>query len=92
MCRMLANDEIAQPVAQAAAWRVTDDLSWHELLVKNRIERMDGSYERFFHPNHLRFAQQVVAVATERAEIRAKLEKEAQQSYDESRISTVERN
>jgi len=32
VCRMLANDEIAQPVAQAAAWNMTDDLSWQEML------------------------------------------------------------
>ncbi|MGI9518546.1 MAG: hypothetical protein ACR2NP_15935, partial [Pirellulaceae bacterium] len=28
MIRMVANDEISQPVAQAAAWHRTDDLSW----------------------------------------------------------------
>jgi hypothetical protein len=73
MCRMLANDEVAQPVAQAAAWHVADNLSWQQLLVKNRIERMDGSFERYFHPNHLRFAQQVVTAAVQRAEEREKL-------------------
>ena len=50
MVRMLANDEVAQPVAQAAAWNVENGLSWNELLVKNRVEHMDGSYERYFHP------------------------------------------
>ena len=76
MCRMLANDEIAQPVAQAAAWNVENNLSWNQLLYKNRVEHMDGSYERYFHPNHLRFAQQVVTVAGQRAEQRAKLKPE----------------
>ena len=76
MIQMLAADEIAQPVVQAAAWHTTDELSWQELLVKNRIERMDGSYERFFHPNQLRWAQQVVTVAGQRAEARAKWMKE----------------
>lgn len=77
MVRMLANDEVAQPVAQAAAWNVENKLSWNELLVKNRIERMDGSFERYFHPNHIKFAVQVVAVAVQRAEMRAKLTPEA---------------
>ncbi|MFK7767623.1 MAG: hypothetical protein AB8B55_10420 [Mariniblastus sp.] len=72
MMRMLANDEISQPVAQAAAWNVTDGLSWQRLAVKNRIERMDGSYERYFAPQHIYFAQRVVTATAERAELRAK--------------------
>jgi hypothetical protein len=64
---MLANDEIAQPCAQAAAWNITG-VNWRELLTLNRIERMDGYYERFFSQNQLVFAQQVVNVAIERAE------------------------
>ena len=79
VCRMLANDEVAQPVAQAAAWNVENKISWNELLVKNRVERMDGSFERYFHPNHIRFAAQVVSVATERAEERAKLTPEIEE-------------
>ena len=67
MMGMLANDEIAQPVAQAAAWHVTDDKSWEELLVMNRFESMDGYFERFFTRNQLQFAQQVVTVAGQRA-------------------------
>ena len=76
MVRMLANDEIAQPAVQAAAWNVTDGLSWQELLVKNRVELMDGSFERYFHPDHVRLAQQVVTVSGQRAEARAELEKQ----------------
>ena len=86
---MLANDEISQPVAQAAAWNVTDGLSWQELSVKNRIERMDGSYERYFAPQHLYFAQRVVPAAAERAQLRAKAEKEkmkaSQDDYDNAK-------
>jgi hypothetical protein len=67
VCKMLANDEIAQPCAQAAAWNITG-VNWRELLTLNRIERMDGYYERFFSQNQLVFAQQVVNVAIERAE------------------------
>ena len=74
MCRMLANDEITQPVAQAAAWNVANGLSWQELLVKNRIERMDGSFERYFHPMHIRYAQQVTVVSAQRASAREKAE------------------
>ena len=87
LCRMLANDEVAQPVAQAAAWNVENNLPWNELLVKNRIERMDGSFERYFHPNHIRFAVQVVAAATERAEQRAKLTPETEEESENGRYN-----
>ena len=80
LCRMLANDEISQQVGQAAAWNITDGLSWQEMLVKNRIERMDGSYERYFHPDHIQLAQQVVVAAAQRAEARAKANREYEQS------------
>ena len=73
ICRMIANDEIAQPVAQAAAWNITDNLSWQKMLTMNRLERMDGYFERFFTPNQLAFAQRVVAVASQRAELRQKM-------------------
>lgn len=76
ICRMLANDEVVQPVAQAASWRITDGLSWQQMLVLNRLERMDGYFERFFSPNHLRFAQQVVAVAAQRADERQRMSKD----------------
>ena len=87
MCRMLATDEIAQPVAQAAAWNVANGLSWQELLVKNRVELMDGSFERYFHPQHIRIAQQVTVASAQRAEARAKWLKEqesksSQASYE----------
>lgn len=88
MCRMLANDEIAQPVAQAAAWNVANGLSWQELLFKNRIERMDGSYERYFHPQHLVIAQRVTVASAQRAEARAKWLKEQQKYESNARYQT----
>jgi len=94
MLQMLANDEIAQPAVQAAAWNTTDGLSWQQLLVKNRIERMDGSYERYFHPNHLRIAQQVVTVSEQRAELRAQwkkqMEKQKTKPSDEYQTTSVD--
>lgn len=87
VCRMLANDEVAQPVAQAAAWNVENNLSWEELLTKNRVERMDGSFERYFHPNQIQLATQVVTVATERAEQRAKLTPETEEEPENGRYA-----
>ncbi len=85
VCRMLANDEIGQNVAQAAAWNIADELPWEFLLTKNRIERMDGSYERFFSPNQLYIAHQAVAVAAERAEARLEQQQVPTQSPGEIR-------
>ena len=90
MCRMLANDEVAQPVAQAAAWNVENNISWNQLLVKNRVEHMDGSYERYFHPTQLRFAQQVVTAAAQRAEQRAKLKPETDPTDQDSTYKRYE--
>ncbi len=94
MCRMLANDEVTQPVAQAAAWNVANGLSWQELLHKNRIERMDGSYERYFSPRDIYFAQRVTTASAQRAAARAELMKQESKSseakYDTSPDSSNE--
>ena len=92
MIRMLANDEIAQPAVQAAAWNVTDELSWQELLVKNRVELMDGSFERYFHPDHIRLAQQVVTVAAQRAEARAQQKENETEESPEPSYTSAESN
>ena len=84
MCRMLANDEITQPVAQAAAWNVANGLTWQELLLKNRIVRMDGSFERYFHPMHIRYAQQVTVASAQRADSR---KKQSDKPSDEDRYN-----
>ena len=78
MCRMLANDEITQPVAQAAAWNTANGLSWQELLVKNRVELMGGYFERYFSPQQLMMAQQVVRISQLRADERAKQMKDSE--------------
>jgi len=79
--RMLAEDEVSQNVAQAAAWNVTDDLSWQELSVKNRFEsQMGGRTERYFNRNELVIAQQAVAVSIERVNEKAAETKSSEDS------------
>jgi len=85
MIRMLAEDEVSQNVAQAAAWNVTDDLSWQELAVKNRVEsQMGGRTERYFNHNELAIAQQAVAVSIERVNAKAAETKDSQGSSTSS--------
>lgn len=74
--QMMADGEITQNVAQASAWHKTDDLSWEVLLTKNRIERMDGYFERYFTRTELQFASRVVEVAKARAKELAKHKKQ----------------
>ena len=76
LCQMLANDEVTQNVAQAVAWNVANNLSWEFLLTKNRVERMDGYFERYFNRNELVMAQRVIQEATRRAEERAEKKSE----------------
>ena len=82
---MLAEDEVSQNVAQAAAWNVTDDLSWQELSVKNRFEsQMGGRTERYFNRNELVIAQQAVAVSIERVNEKAAETKNSEDSDSNS--------
>lgn len=70
MCRMLAEGEVSQSAAQAAAWRVTDNVSWQELATKNRFEsRMSQTYQRYFNRNDLMAAQLIIAEANKRAQL-----------------------
>ena len=70
LCVMLANDEIAQPVAQAAGWNMANGLSWEFLLHKNRVQLSTGYFERYFTPAQLQVAYQVVQAARQRAAMR----------------------
>jgi hypothetical protein len=82
VCMMLGNNEISTQVAQAAAWHLTDNLSWEQLLVKNRSESMNGTFERFFHPLQIQYAQRALVVAAERVQLRAELEKKQEGGSD----------
>lgn len=84
MIRMLAEDEVTQNVAQAAAWNVTDNLSWEELSAKNRVEsKMGGRTERYFNHNELVVAQQAVAVSIQRVNENAAEAKDSQSESDD---------
>ena len=89
VCRMLANDEITQPVAQAAGWNIANKLSWEAMLTKNRVELSTGYYERFFNRGQLELAYKVVEVAGQRAEMRQVSEKK--ESRKSNKRKTTER-
>ena len=89
LCRMLANDEVTQLIAQAAAWNIANGISWEELLTKNRVELMDGYFERYFTPSQLQMAFKVVEVSAERAEERATQLKSHQTENNETYSASV---
>lgn len=93
ICKMVASGEISQNIAQAAAWNVANGLSWEYLLTKNRVERMDGSFERFFSRQELIFAQRVVSAAQERGAANAKARPESQgEAYDRMERQARQKN
>jgi hypothetical protein len=70
VCAMLGRGEIDQASAQAAAWHLTDRLSFQELAAKIGIKHLNGSTEPFFAPEQVVRASQIVLEAVRRAEYR----------------------
>lgn len=68
MLKMVANDEVTQPIAQAAAWHRLDNLSWDFLVAHNRKELSNGYFERFFTVEQVQWAQKLVPFAELHAE------------------------
>jgi hypothetical protein len=63
VCEALGNGQITQNTAQAAAWHLTDKMSWDKLAQKNRVESKYTGNIRWFSPIELRTAAAVVAEA-----------------------------
>ena len=68
VCKMLGRGEVSQNIAQAAAWHLTDGLSWDELARKDRVKLSNGYTEKYFAPQELVMAVRVVGEAERRAE------------------------
>lgn len=81
MIRMIANDEVTQEIAQAAAWHRMDGLSWEFLARHNRKELSNGYFERFFTPAQIRWAQQLVPFADQRVAVRSSQNKNPSGSW-----------
>lgn len=81
ICKMLANGEISQEVAQAAAWHKTDNKSWDELVNHDRVRLSNGYYEKFFTPEQVFWAQGVVAEGQQRAQAAIQAASQPNQSW-----------
>lgn len=98
--RIFGLGRMDQIAAQAAAWHLTDNLSWEKLasLKEYTLPGVYTSQVPTFSTAQLQTAQQLVHVAAQRAEERAKLESETQptpvkprSSYDKSKTAETTR-
>jgi hypothetical protein len=71
VCKMLGQGKIHQHAAQAAAWHLTDRLSWPQLAAKVKVRHLNGSTELYFSPRDLQRAFQIVQVAAAQADKKA---------------------
>jgi hypothetical protein len=71
LCRMLGSGKLDQMSAQAAAWHLTDNLSWQQLVQKIGVTHLNGSSERYFHPNQVALGMRYVQIAQQRAQLRS---------------------
>ncbi|MEM8678910.1 MAG: hypothetical protein AAGF97_06140 [Planctomycetota bacterium] len=83
---MLGDGELDQQVAQAAAWHLTDALSWDELLAKVKVKHLNGSREYYFNRDQIAMAVSAVREAVQRAGDEAPAPKQkSTQAYDRLR-------
>ncbi len=61
LCKMLGHGLTTQNTAQAAAWHLTDGMSWDQLAAKNRVESKYTGNIAFFNPFELRQASLLVS-------------------------------
>jgi len=69
LCKMLARGEVPQNAAQAAAWNMTNGLTWQELAAKEKFRsQFTGKVERYFTPREIELAAQITQAVAARAE------------------------
>jgi hypothetical protein len=71
LCASLAEGNVSQPIAQAAAWHFTDELKWEDLAELNRIESKYSGNVPYFTPEQIHlareFSRQCRAIAVQQA-------------------------
>ena len=66
LCAMLGQEEIDQQAAQAAAWHLSNDMTWEQLAAK-RIEHLNAPSEPYFTTAQLQKAKDLAKQASETA-------------------------
>jgi hypothetical protein len=89
ICKMLGYREVPQNAAQAAAWHLTDGMSWQQLARKNRVESKYTGNIRFFNYNELHLAVRIAGEATRRAkDIKPTIKSPGEQTYQTGQSQT----
>ena len=68
LCKMVGNGQVPRNSAQAAAWHLTDKLSWWELANKDRIRLSNGYFRRYFSPREIGYAIRIANEAVRRGQ------------------------
>lgn len=68
LCKMIGRGEVNTHIAQAAAWHLSNGVSWAELANKDRIKLRNGYTEKWFSPQDIVVAMRVTHEAVRRAE------------------------
>lgn len=63
LCKMLGRRSIDQQSVQAAAWHLTDGMTWEELSRKPGRRHWNGSFEPYFTPQHIAFGARIASEA-----------------------------
>ena len=84
ICKMVAYDRVAQPIAQAVAWNIANDVTWEELLNKERRRYMTGHVDMFFSRDQVAYAYEVATATIEYVEEMEKQSKSTSQQGNES--------
>ncbi|MHB1038210.1 MAG: hypothetical protein ACYC0Y_26605, partial [Pirellulales bacterium] len=67
LCQMLGAEQIGQRAAQAAAWKLNNDMSWQQLAAK-RLRFANGTSRPYFQPQELQAAMRAAGIAVRQAE------------------------
>jgi len=69
LCAMLGSGQISQRAAQAAAWHLSDDMSWEQLAAK-RLRYANGASQPYFTRQEIQAGMQIAGAAVRTAEKR----------------------
>ena len=60
LCTMLGRGQLDQVSAQAAAWHLTDGMSYRQLASKVKTKHLNGTVDMYFNPRQLQQASKIV--------------------------------
>lgn len=63
VCKMLGYGQVSQNIAQAAAWHLTNDFSWEQIMQLPKHVSQYTGIELFFSPQEVQSAMRLVSIA-----------------------------